>query len=224
MKQRVVAVVSWSANRLDIFGLGTDNQMYHKYWDPSTGWGPSPTDWEPLGGVFNPGRKVTLHVKILANPDSFTIGDMESGMRAVYATQGLEVEWASTETLNLPALNDCNVGTCTRGTTTADQDALFSIRNNAGPNDVVVYFVRSTIPPYNGCAAHPAGKPGAVIAKVASRWTLGHEVGHVLDLINVSDSHRLMMGGGTWNITNPPPQLVVPEGATMRANSSAEQE
>jgi hypothetical protein len=45
-------VVSWGANRLDIFGLGTDNQMYHKAWDGSN-WQPSVTGWEALGGVFN---------------------------------------------------------------------------------------------------------------------------------------------------------------------------
>ena len=44
-------VASWSANRLDIFGLGTDHAMYHKFWDGSH-WGPTPTTWEPLGGVF----------------------------------------------------------------------------------------------------------------------------------------------------------------------------
>jgi hypothetical protein len=47
--------VSWAAERLDIFGLGTDNQMYHKYWSPSTGWGPSQTGWEAIGGVFDAG-------------------------------------------------------------------------------------------------------------------------------------------------------------------------
>jgi hypothetical protein len=46
------AAVSWGANRLDIFGLGTDNQMYHKSWDGFQ-WGPSTTGWEALGGVFN---------------------------------------------------------------------------------------------------------------------------------------------------------------------------
>ncbi len=45
--------VSWGSERLDIFGLGTDNQMYHKLWMPTTGWRPSQTDWEALGGVFN---------------------------------------------------------------------------------------------------------------------------------------------------------------------------
>src|SRR6266566_3458099 len=45
-------VASWGQNRLDIFGLGTDNGMYHKAWTGSQ-WSPSPRDWEPLGGVFN---------------------------------------------------------------------------------------------------------------------------------------------------------------------------
>ncbi len=45
------AVASWGSGRLDIFGIGTDNQMYHKWWDGK--WGPSQTDWDPLGGVFS---------------------------------------------------------------------------------------------------------------------------------------------------------------------------
>jgi len=48
------AVVSWAANRLDIFALGTDNSMYHQYWDGSS-WGPTPTGWEPRGGTFDAG-------------------------------------------------------------------------------------------------------------------------------------------------------------------------
>ncbi|HEY6323042.1 MAG TPA: hypothetical protein VJA16_15940 [Thermoanaerobaculia bacterium] len=43
------AAVSWGPNRLDIFGVGQDQGMYHKWWDGSN-WGPG--DWEPLGGVF----------------------------------------------------------------------------------------------------------------------------------------------------------------------------
>ena len=48
-------VASWGNNRLDIFALGTNNSMFHKAWDGSA-WRPSPTGWEPLGGVFNPFR------------------------------------------------------------------------------------------------------------------------------------------------------------------------
>jgi hypothetical protein len=49
------AAVSWGPNRLDIFGLGVDYDMFHQWWD-GTNWGPSPTDpnrWESLGGIFN---------------------------------------------------------------------------------------------------------------------------------------------------------------------------
>jgi hypothetical protein len=28
---------SWGVNRLDIFGLGTNNEMYHKAWNGSDG-------------------------------------------------------------------------------------------------------------------------------------------------------------------------------------------
>jgi hypothetical protein len=45
------AVVSWAPGRLDIFALGLDNQMFHKFFDKT--WGPSVVDWEAIGGVFN---------------------------------------------------------------------------------------------------------------------------------------------------------------------------
>src|SRR5689334_11786116 len=40
-------VSSWAANRLDVFGTGTDNHMWHKWWDGSS-W----SGWEDLGGVL----------------------------------------------------------------------------------------------------------------------------------------------------------------------------
>ncbi len=55
MKSAAIAVASSGPNRLDIFGLGTDNRMYHKWYNGS--WGPSHSGWEPHGappgGVFN---------------------------------------------------------------------------------------------------------------------------------------------------------------------------
>lgn len=42
-------VTTWASNRLDIFGIGTDNAMYHKSWNGSQ-WSSS---WEALGSVFN---------------------------------------------------------------------------------------------------------------------------------------------------------------------------
>jgi hypothetical protein len=44
-------VVAWGPNRLDVFVLGTDSALYHKWWDGSA-WGPSVTGWEYQGGVI----------------------------------------------------------------------------------------------------------------------------------------------------------------------------
>lgn len=168
-------------------------------------------------------QNVRLHFKVLTAPTTFSTATMLEQMRQVYNTVGIGVDLASTETLNLPALTDLDVGGC-NGTPTSEQTQLFQNRNNVAGNDVVIYFVRSTVPPTNGCASHPSGRPGAVVVQTASRWTLAHEVGHVLGL-NHADSasapllDRLMTGQGTFNITNPPPNMAGSEVSTMKASA-----
>jgi Hemopexin len=169
----------------------------------------------PRGFAGSPGvPTVRLHAKILTAP---TVGvDLSvQRMRELYEAQGIDVRLLSTQTLDLPNLDDVDVGQCVRGQTTAEQDELFGHRDNVGADDVVVYFVRSTVPPFNGCAAHPGGRPGAVVARGATQWTTAHEVGHVLGLNHVNDNDRLMTGNGTANITNPPPDLIGDEVKAM---------
>jgi len=156
---------------------------------------------------------VRLHFKVLTAP-ALTTATMLTSMQTVYATVGISVVLAGTENLNLPLLNDVDVGECA-GATTVEQQQLFANRNNVGTNDVVVYFVRSTIPPLNGCASHPPGRPSVAVAQGATQWTMAHEIGHVLGLDHVGDPDRLMMDGGTANITNPPPNLIASEQSTM---------
>ena len=168
-------------------------------------------------------QTLRLHVKVLINP-TISIDRMVVAMQQVYESLGIRVHRVSTETLNLPALTDVDVGACNMGSVTTEQTQLFANRNNAWGNDVVVYFVRSTVPPFNGCAAYPAGQPGAVVAQITSVWTMGHEVGHVLDLPHCDTPgarlfNRLMTGGGTSNITNPPPDLISTEVNTIRASA-----
>ena len=192
-----IDVVARNPDHLDLFVTGTDGRIYSCWWHAN--------------------EILRMHLKVLTEP-TVSRDQMVQSMRDVYRTAGIDVEVASVESLNLPALNDLDVGACVAGSTTAEQNELFGHRNNVGTNDVVVYFVRSTIPGYNGCAAHPAGRPGAVVASVASPWTLGHEVGHVLGLGHVNDNNRLMTGNGTWNVTNPPPDLIAAEIDVMKAN------
>ena len=164
---------------------------------------------------------IRVHVKILTTPN-ISIEQMFTSMQWVYEAIGIRVQRVSTQNLSLPALDDVDVGACD-GTVTAEQTQLFGNRSNAPTTDLVIYFVRSTVPPYNGCASFPGGQPGAVVAQGASTWTLAHEIGHVLELPHVDTPaarllDRLMTGGGTGNITNPPPDLTVPETNTMKAS------
>jgi hypothetical protein len=172
-------------------------------------------------GVFG-GECIRVHYKILTDPD-VAIDTMTTSMEEVYTSVGIRVVVASRENLNLPLLNDLEIERCVRGVVTAEQTELFQNRNNVGVNDIVVYFVRTTVPPSNGCAAHPAGRPGAVVTQGATRWTLGHEIGHVLNLDHVDNNDQLMTGNGTANITNPPPDLIRSEQDRMFASALTRQ-
>ena len=178
--------------------------------------------------VMSPPACIRLHVKVLTAP-TISIAQMITNTNQVYATERLRVVLASTENLNLPLLNVLQVGTC-QGQVTPQQAQLFANRNGVERGDIVVYFVQATINAFNGCANFPPGRPGAVVAQIASPWTLAHELGHVLGLSHIDDPppppapapprnfDRLMTGGGTALITNPPPDLVAAEGVTMRAS------
>ena len=144
--------------------------------------------WRPTTGALACRETMRLHIKCLTAPTRFSINQMISNMRLTYATAQIGVRYASFEVLSLPAPNDLDVGGCTMGSVMAEQTDLFSHRNFVSGNDVVAYFVRSTQPPFNGCASHPADRPGAAVASGASAWTLADELGDVLGLANVNDT------------------------------------
>ncbi len=164
--------------------------------------------------------RLRVHFKILPGytPKNASIATMFDNMKKLYGAAGFLVELASTENLavtpNLDGNDAIDVGDCREGTVTAEQQQLFSNRNNVKDNEIVVYFVRATSPDaLNGCAAHPAGRPGAVVAEIASQWTLAHEVGHVLSLNHVTGEPcanpaftptRLMTGCGTGRLKGTP--------------------
>jgi hypothetical protein len=183
---------------------------------------------------------VRIHLKTLTAP-TIPVATMLLRMRQVYSTADIGVQVLTRESLagipNFSALNDINVGQCQIGSPTAAQTQLFQNRNNVGQSEIVIYFVRSTVPAFNGCAVSPAGEPGAVVASISSRWTVAHETGHVLGLSHVSGEStncpsptpnccntpnftRLMTGCGTSNIPGIP-IVVQSEIDTMRSSGLA---
>jgi hypothetical protein len=51
-KRIAIAADSWGAGRLDVFTLGSGNDMFHKAFDGT--WRPAGMDWEALAGRFTP--------------------------------------------------------------------------------------------------------------------------------------------------------------------------
>ena len=145
-------------------------------------------------------------------------------MHDLFAEGGIAVYRGTTEDLSgnaaLQPLQNFNVGSCTLGAPTADHTALFSNRNNAGANDLVIYVVSTLIGGagnFLGCATHPAGQPGAVVIWDTAQWLTAHEVGHVLGLEHVAQSDSLMLDNVGW--TNVPPDVASSEYTKMFSSS-----
>lgn len=88
---RPISSVSWGANRLDIFSLGTDNALKHLSWGgPGTGWA---SQWESLGGVFTSAvTAVTRGVNLL---DVFGLGTDYSMFHKSYSNGAWSANWES---------------------------------------------------------------------------------------------------------------------------------
>ena len=121
---------------------------------------------------------VRLHFKFLL-PTPF-VNKMLMVMRVVYATADIGVSVASREDLTGPSftmLLDPDFGNGVGET--AEVTQLYSNRNHAAANDIVIYFVR-TLRIFNGLAS--PHRPSAMIFYLCDGGTLAHEVGHILSL------------------------------------------
>ncbi len=72
-----IAAVSWQSNCIDVFGIGEDNGMFHKWWD-GVQWLPSRYGWDNLSGAFiipsQPVLAPQFSVNYNGGPLGFTVG------------------------------------------------------------------------------------------------------------------------------------------------------
>lgn len=116
-------------------------------------------------------RRIRVLLKILQAP-AIGIDEMMRNIQTLFDAASILVEERPREdlTVTLPGTNlpqlDFDTGPCMGGQAmTADQQLLFANRNNAGAYDLVIYFVRATIPASNGCAASPPDRPSAMVTR-----------------------------------------------------------
>jgi hypothetical protein len=189
--------------RLEVFGIDDPFNRVFQTWQtaPNNGWNGR---WQDLSTRIRVLIKVVTTVTSpLAAPTPITtsgpIDTMVANMRTVFGTAGIRISEGPRENITViqafgtPPQTVFNVGPCNLGQAlTADQNRLFANRNNAGPNDIVIYFVSAittTGGPLVGCVVRPSGPPAAIVVAGAPAWTMAHEVGHVLGLTHITGEH-----------------------------------
>jgi len=149
-----------------------------------------------------------------------------SSAQAVYAQYGIRIDMRNGQSLlfspgdqvrfekvNQECLWDLSVG---------EFRELHARGTPAPSTDVLVYFVKSFKEQLNGCGGHTKGRPACTVAETGTRWTVAHELGHVLlgsgfAPVHVHDTRNLM------NITTSTiiamPTLTVGQLAKIRTSS-----
>jgi hypothetical protein len=143
-----------------------------------------------------------LHIRIQTEPLA-SVDVMLSCMRSIYEPNDLIIRELSRQPLDMPDLDSFGVS-ITDVDLTEDEQLLFSHRDGISDQEICAYFVdeiklvaANSTQPLFGTSIKPPRLPTVVIARDAPKWTLAHEVGHVLGLAHDEmDVHRLMYATG----------------------------
>ncbi|MFC6939343.1 hypothetical protein ACFQE8_05115 [Salinirubellus sp. GCM10025818] len=88
-----------------------------------------------------------------------------------------------------------------------EEDALFDLGRDMGA-EIVGYYINSDMAGFRGCAAHPKNRLGFWVGSSATRWTLIHELTHIVGRNGhrKNDTKNLMFTN-TGAIQDLPPDL-----------------
>jgi hypothetical protein len=163
---------------------------------------------------------IRLHFKILSTPETST-QEMLDGLAEVFNTADLGVELGSTESLDLPPLQNEEIDTGDGDIKSGISPKLLMLlehRLYVGKHDVVIYFV-DDLDQGSGFTLHQEDQISVLIERLAGKWTLAHEIGHALKLEHASDPHNLMFENGSDSIVEPPPDLTDDQITKLRKSS-----
>ena len=145
-------------------------------------------------------HRIGLHFRAIALTQ-VTFDLILSSAQAVYAQYGIRIDMMNGQSLLFSPGDQVRFEKvnqeCDWDLSAGEFNELHARGAAAPPTDVLVYFVRSFKEQLNGCGGHAKGRPACTVAETGTRWTVAHELGHVLlgagfAPVHVRDTRNLM--------------------------------
>lgn len=174
-----------------------------------------------IGGFTH---RIGLHFRAIALT-RVSFDRILNSAKAVYAQYGIRVDMMNGESLLLSPGDQTRLERvdqqCVWDLSVGEFNELHSRGTPAPSTDVLVYFIRSFKEQLNGCGGHARGRPACTVAESGTRWTVAHELGHVLlgrhfAPVHVNDTRNLM--NRTTSTITSMPTLTVRQVAQMRTS------
>lgn len=148
--------------------------------------------------------------------------------KQVYAQYGIRIDMMNGESLALSAADQARFEKinqlCVWDLTLGEFNELHSLGTPAPATDVLVYFIHSfkKEPAATGCGGHAKGRPACTVAITGNRWSLAHEMGHVLlgsgfTPVHTNDTRSVMYKKAAYRASTP--TLTEKQLAVIRAST-----
>ena len=170
-------------------------------------------------------HRIGLHFRAIALTQ-VTFDRILTSAQAVYAQYGIRIDMMNGQSLLFTAGDQARFEKvnqeCVWDLSAGEFNELHARGAAAPATDVLVYFVRSFKEQLNGCGGHAKGRPACTIAETGTRWTVAHELGHVLlgagfAPVHVNDTRNLM--NTTTSTISAMPTFTVRQLAQIRKSS-----